>query len=147
MFHRWFLCLVVPLLFLTACIPEPLDLALKGKLPDDESNTVITAYCQTCHIHRTFEAADHAPRMQGLYDREPYTAATQCRTCHLVGENTWGMKSRKTLFPADVAGTRVAASSKRGLPGRGLLRIISEFLSPSSKRGAAPQAEPQDVSE
>ena len=58
MFHRWFLCLVVPLLFLTACIPESLDLALKGKLPDDESNTVITAYCQTCHIHRTFEAAE-----------------------------------------------------------------------------------------
>ena len=147
MFHRWFLCLVVPLLFLTACIPEPLDLALKGKLPDAESDTVITAYCQTCHIHRTFEAANHAPRMQGLYDREPYAAATQCRTCHLVGENTWGMKSRKTLFPADVAGTGVAASSERGLPRRGLLGKISEFLSPSARRGAAPQAEPQDVNE
>ena len=147
MVHRWFLCLTVPLFLLTACIPEPLDLALKGKLPDVESNTVMTAYCQTCHIHRTFEAANHAPRMQSLYDRAPYTAATQCRTCHLVGENTWGMKSRKTLFPADVAGTRVAASSERGLPGRGLLRKISEFLSPSSKRGAAPQAEPQDVNE
>ena len=46
--------------------------------------------------------------MQGLYDREPYTTAIQCRTCHLVGENTWGIKSRKTVFPADVAGTRVA---------------------------------------
>lgn len=147
MFHRWFLCLIVPLLFLTACIPEPLDLALKGKLPDAESDTVITAYCQTCHIHRTFETASHAPRMQGLYDREPYTAATQCRTCHLVGENTWGVKSRKTLFPADVAGTRVAASSERALPRRGLIGKISEFLSPSSRHGAAPQAEPQDVNE
>ena len=146
MFHRWFPCLVVPLFLLTACIPEPLDLALKGKLPDDESNTVITAYCQTCHIHRTFEAANHAPRMQTLYDREPYTAATQCRTCHLVGENTWGMKSRKTVFPADVAGSRLAAS-ERGPASRGLLGKISAFLTPSPKGGAAPQAEPQDANE
>ena len=142
MFHRWFLCLTVPLFLLTACIPEPLDLALKGQLPDDEGNTVITAYCQTCHIHRTFEAADHAPRMQALYDREPYTAATQCRACHLVGENTWGMRSRKTVFPADVAGSDVAAS-QRGVPKRGLLRKLSDFLSPSSKRGMTPEAEPQ----
>ena len=141
MLHRWFLCLAVPLFLLTACIPEPLDLALRGKLPDNESNTVITAYCQTCHIHRAFEAENHAPRMQVLYDREPYTAATQCRACHLVGENTWGMKSRKTLFPADVAANRLAASE------RGLLRKISEFLSPSSRRGGAPQAEPQGVNE
>ena len=146
MFHRWFLCLTVPLLLLTACIPEPLDLALQGKLPDDESNTVITAYCQSCHIHRTFEAADHPPRMQALYDNEPYTAATQCRTCHLVSENTWGMKSRKTLFPADVAGDRFAAS-ERGRPKRGLLGKISEFLTPSSKTGDAPEVQPQDANE
>jgi hypothetical protein len=131
--HRWFLCLTIPLFLLTACIPEPLDLALKGKLPEDESNTVITEYCQTCHIHRTFEAADHAPRMQVLYDREPYSAAMQCRTCHLVGENTWGMKSRKTLFPAEVAGSRVTAS-QRGPAKSGLFRKISEMLRPSSKR-------------
>ncbi len=146
MLHRWFLCLTVPLFLSTACIPEPLDLALKGKLPGDESNTVITTYCQTCHIHRTFEVANHAPRMQALYDRVPYTTATQCRTCHRVSENTWGMKSRKTLFPADATGNRFAAS-ERGLPKRGLLGKISEFLSPSSKRGDAPEAEPQGVNE
>ena len=146
MVHRWFLCLTVPLFLLTACIPEPLDLALKGKLPDDESNTVITAYCQTCHIHRTFEAADHAPVMQALYDRAPYIAATQCRTCHLVGENTWGMKSRKTLFPADVAASRLAAS-QHGASQRGLMRKISEFLRPAAKPEAAPPAEPQAVTD
>ena len=146
MFHRWFLCLTVPLFLLTACIPEPLDLALKGKLPDDENNTVITAYCQTCHIHRAFEAANHAPRMQVLYDREPYTAATQCRACHLVGKNTWGTKSRKTLFPADVAGSRLAAS-QRNVPKRGLIRKISGFLSPAAKSDAAPEAGPQGATE
>lgn len=141
MLHRWFLCLAVPLLLLTACIPEPLDLALKGKLPEDENNAVVTTYCQTCHIHRAFEAANHAPRMQALYDREPYTAATQCRACHLVGENAWGMKSRKTLFPADVAANRLADSE------HSLLRKLSEFLSPSSRRGVAPHAGAQGATE
>ena len=146
MIHRWFLCLTLPLLLLTACIPEPLDLALGGKLADVESNEVITAYCQTCHIHRTFEAVDHAERMQVLYDHEPYTAETQCRACHLVGENTWGMKSRKTLFPADVAGGRLAAG-QRAVRGRSVLRKITEFLSPSAESGAAPETEPQGAAE
>ena len=128
MLHRWYLLLAVPLL-LASCIPEPLDLALKGKLPEDESNTVITDYCQTCHIHRTFEPVDHAPRMQVLYDRPPYNAAMQCRTCHLVGENTWGMKSRKTIFPADAAVSQ-AAGSPQNLSKSGILRKISQWLSP-----------------
>ena len=146
MLPRWFLCLTVPLFLLTACIPEPLDLALDGKLPDAESNTVITTYCQTCHIHRTFEAANHVPRMQALYDREPYTATTQCRACHLVGENTWGTKSRKTLFPADVAGSRFAAS-EQDTSKRGLIRKISDLLIPSPERDAAPESGPQGATD
>ena len=43
------------------------------------------------------------PRMHALYDREPYTATTECRVCHLVNEDTWGMQRRKTLWPAQVA--------------------------------------------
>jgi hypothetical protein len=38
-----------------------------------------------------------------LYDREPYTTTIECRICHLVHEHTWGMKRRKTLWPAQVA--------------------------------------------
>ena len=144
--HRWYLLLTVPLILLTSCIPEPLDLALKGKLPEDESNTVVTDYCQTCHIHRTFEAVDHAPRMQALYDREPYIAALQCRTCHLVGENTWGMKSRKTIFPADVADSR-ATAPQQNLSRPGILRKISGWLRPDSEEGADPQTGPQGVEE
>ena len=145
MHHRWYLLLVVPLL-LASCIPEPLDLALKGKLPEDESNTVITDYCQTCHIHRTFEPVEHAPRMQALYDRQPYNAAIQCRTCHLVGENTWGMKSRKTIFPADAADSR-AVASPQNLSRSGILRKISQWLSPYSERVPDSETEPQDVNE
>ena len=146
MLHRWYILLTVPLILLTSCIPEPLDLALKGKLPGEESNTVITGYCQTCHIHRTFEPIDHSPRMQALYDREPYNAAMQCRTCHLVGENAWGMKSRKTIFPADVAGSR-AAAPEGNLSRPGLLRRISKWLSPVSEQDPDWEARPQDGNE
>ena len=146
MLHRWYLLLTAALLLLASCIPEPLDLALKGKLAEEEGNTVITDYCQSCHIHRTFDPGDHAPRMRALYDREPYNTAMQCRTCHLVAENTWGMKSRKTIFPADAAGVR-AATPHGNLSRPGLLGRISKWLRPASKRGGDSQAGPQDGNE
>lgn len=146
MLHRWYLLFTVPLILLTACIPDPLDLALNGTLPEDESNAVITDYCQTCHIHRTFEAVDHAPRMQALYDREPYSAAIQCRTCHLVSENTWGMKSRKTIFPAEASRSQTAAPRQhRFRPG--IVRTISKWLSPASEEKADTVAGTQDGAE
>jgi hypothetical protein len=37
----------------------------------------------------------------------------QCRTCHLVSEDTWNMKHRKTIFPADVAKNRYTAHERR----------------------------------
>ena len=74
-----------------------------GKLPPEKSNEVITEYCQSCHIHRDFAPAGHATRMQALYDRPPYTSAIECRACHLVQEDTWGNRQRKTLWPALVA--------------------------------------------
>ena len=146
MLHRWYLLLTVPLILLTSCIPEPLDLALKGKLAGEESNRIVTDYCQTCHIHRTFEPIDHAPRMQVLYDRDPYSTAMQCRTCHLVDENTWGMKSRKTIFPADVAGG-LATAPRQNLSRPGLFRKISRWLSPVSEQGPDSEARPQDGNE
>jgi len=100
---RWLVWLVVTLLSLTGCQQDILNQALQGKLPPEKSNEIIVAYCQSCHIHRTFDPGTHTPRMHALYDRQPYTTTTQCRTCHLVGEDTWGMKRRKTLWPAQVA--------------------------------------------
>ena len=141
--HLRYLLLTVALLLVASCIPDPLDLALSGKLPEHESNSVITDYCQTCHIHRTFESVDHAPRMQALYDRQPYTAAMQCRTCHLVGENTWGMKSRKTIFPADAARSHAAAPRGRGAR-PGIVRKITGWLRPASKADPDPEAAAQD---
>jgi hypothetical protein len=94
---------VAILLSLTACRPDILDQALNGKLSPTESNEVITEYCQSCHIHRAFDPNQHIPRVGALYDRQPYTTTVECRVCHLVHENTWGMKRRKTLWPSQVA--------------------------------------------
>ena len=103
--HSWWLLCPIGffLLNLMACRPHPLDEALKGKLAPDESNLVITEYCQSCHIHRTFDSISHVPRVQALYDHAPYTVTMQCRACHLVRKDTWGMRRRKTLWPAQVA--------------------------------------------
>jgi hypothetical protein len=102
----WAAGLVAILLGLAACQPDSLRQALRGKLPPDESNEVITEYCQSCHIHRDFAPGGHALRMHGLYDRPPYTEATECRTCHLVRDDFWGARHRKTLWPALVAQKR-----------------------------------------
>jgi cytochrome c2 len=102
-FLLWFAGLGVALVSLTACQQSMLDKALRGRLSPEESNEVITKYCQSCHIHRTFDPSRHVPRIHTFYDRPPYTVTTECRVCHLVREDTWGIKRRKTLWPAQVA--------------------------------------------
>ena len=88
---------------LASCQKPPLDKALRGNFSAAENNEIITEYCQSCHIHRTFDPIPHTSRVQALYDREPYTVTTECRVCHLVRKDTWGMRLRKTLWPAQVA--------------------------------------------
>jgi hypothetical protein len=100
---RWLLCVIWTLLSLTACQPRPLEDALQGRLSPEESNTIITEYCQSCHIHRAFDPLNHTERVQSLYDRPPYNATGECRTCHLVHKDTWGVRLRKTVWPAQVA--------------------------------------------
>jgi hypothetical protein len=99
----WYVGLALTLVSLTACQKVPLDEALRGKLAPAVANEIITEYCQSCHIHRTFDAIGHVSRVHALYDREPYTTATECRLCHMVRQDTWGMRRRKTLWPAQVA--------------------------------------------
>jgi hypothetical protein len=111
----WYVCIAVALLSLTACKPDPLEKALKGELAPDESNLIIVGYCQSCHIHRTLNPSEHLASIRTLYDRAPYTVTTQCRACHLVFEDTWDMKHRKTIFPADVAQNRYRAHERRFL--------------------------------
>jgi len=110
-----FVCLVVALLSFTACKPDPLEKALRGELSPDESNLAIVAYCQSCHIHRALNPNEHLTYIRTLYERVPYTATTECRACHLVPEDTWGRKQRKTIFPSDVVKNHYTAHEKRFL--------------------------------
>jgi len=112
---HWFSCIMVMLLSLTACKPDPLGRALKGEFEPNVNNLVILGYCQSCHIHRTLNPSEHLTRVRTLYDRVPYTTTTQCRACHLVSEDTWNMKHRKTIFPVDVAQNRYTAHERRFL--------------------------------
>lgn len=102
-------------LSLTACRPNLLEKALQGELLPDENNLIITGYCQSCHIHRTLNPSAHLTRIRTFYSRPPYTLTTQCRACHLVSEDTWNMKHRKTIFPADVAQNRYTSHERRFL--------------------------------
>ena len=90
------------LMSLTSCQKPPLDKALRGDFTPVENNEIITEYCQGCHIHRTFDPIPHTARVHALYDREPYSVATECRVCHLVRKDTWGTRLRKTVWPAEV---------------------------------------------
>src|SRR5207302_3616594 len=87
----WSICIIVMLLSLTACKPDPLGRALKGEFEPNVNNLVILGYCQSCHIHRTLNPSEHLTHVRTLYDRVPYTTTTQCRACHLVSEDTWNM--------------------------------------------------------
>ena len=108
-----FVCLVVALLSLAACKLDSLDKALRGELSPDEGNLTIVGYCQSCHIHRALNPSEHLTYIRTLYDRAPYTVTTQCRACHLVSEDTWNRKHRKTIFPSDAAQNRYAAHERR----------------------------------
>jgi hypothetical protein len=112
---HWSICAVVMLLSLTACKPDPLGKALQGELSPDENNLVVIGYCQSCHIHRALNPSEHLTRARTLYSRAPYTTTTQCRACHLVSEDTWNMKHRKTIFPVDVLQNRYTAHERRFL--------------------------------
>src|SRR6266446_4811283 len=111
----WLICIIVTLLNLTACKLAPLGSALKGEFEPNVNNLVIVGYCQSCHIHRTLNPSEHLTRVRTLYDRVPYTTTTQCRACHLVSEDTWNMKHRKTIFPTAVAQNRYTAHERRFL--------------------------------
>ncbi len=112
---HWFFCIAVAFLSLTACRSNPLEKALQGEWSPEENNIIITGYCQSCHIHRALNPSAHLARIRAFYTRPPYTITTQCRACHLVSEDTWNMKHRKTIFPADIAQNRYKSHERRFL--------------------------------
>ncbi|MDE0331648.1 MAG: hypothetical protein OXL41_07235 [Nitrospinae bacterium] len=100
----WFMGLAVCLLLVSACQRKPIERALRGSLPPVEENVVVKAYCQSCHLHASFEEAPHVEKQRLRYDeKSPLRAATRCLACHVVRPETFfKVEQRSTRFPHGV---------------------------------------------
>ena len=99
--NLWFMGLAVCLLLVSACQRKPIERAVRGSLPKAEENVVVTSYCQSCHLHASFQADPHVGKQQLRYDeKSPLRAATRCLACHLVRPETFFKEElRSTKFP------------------------------------------------
>ncbi len=102
--NSWLMVLAVCLLLVSACQQKPIERAVRGSLAPAEENVVVTSYCQSCHLHASFQEASHVEKQQLRYDeKSPLRAAGQCLACHLVRPETFFKKEqRSTTFPHGV---------------------------------------------
>jgi hypothetical protein len=73
--------------------------AFSGSLPKADTKKTITEYCQSCHVHRSFDAEKHVAEARPKYDKDPYKTTDECQTCHSYSINFWGDEFRTTYFP------------------------------------------------
>ena len=87
---------------LSGCAPMQLEKAFKGDLPPGKANKIIGTYCQSCHIHKTFDPLSHVANVRGLYKRRVFRKSRECRSCHYI-EKDWmhNQHERKTRMPDD----------------------------------------------
>lgn len=85
-----------------ACANVDLENAFKGEFPEAKNNSVISGYCQTCHIHKDFDGEDHIAIVRPRYRRPVFRDASECRTCHYLKKD-WlhNDYQRKTRLPAN----------------------------------------------
>ena len=102
--NSWLMVLAVCLLLVSACQQKPIERAVRGSLAPAEENVVVTSYCQSCHLHASFQEASHVEKQRLRYDeKSPLRAAGQCLACHLVRPETFFKKEqRSTTFPHGV---------------------------------------------
>ena len=99
--NSWLMVLVVFLLLVSACQRRPIERAVRGSLAPAEENVVVTSYCQSCHLHASFQEAPHVKKQQLRYgEKSPSRTATRCLACHLVRPETFFKEElRSTAFP------------------------------------------------
>ena len=102
--NSWLMLLAACLLLVSACQQKPIERAARGSLAPAEENVVVTSYCQSCHLHASFEEAPHVEKQQLRYDeKSPLRTASQCLACHVVRPETFFKKElRSTRFPHGV---------------------------------------------
>ena len=102
--NSWLMVLAVCLLLVSACQRKPIERAVRGSLAPAEENVVVTSYCQSCHLHASFQEAPHVEKQQLRYGEEsPLRTATRCLACHVVRPETFFKEElRSTTFPHGV---------------------------------------------
>lgn len=101
---RYFLPLGFLVFILGGCYTLEVVKAFDSKFPSEQSNKLITEYCQSCHIHKDFDPPPHVDIMRKSYKQKKFQEATECRTCHYV--ETQFMRNeliRKTKRPKDIS--------------------------------------------
>jgi hypothetical protein len=90
------------LVLLTGCSNVEMEQAFKGEFQAGKSNKIIGEYCQSCHIHMSFDPAEHVSKVRSLYKSRVFRKARECRSCHYVEKN-WmhNQHKRKTRMPDD----------------------------------------------
>ncbi len=92
--------LAVLAVLISACSSAPFEKAFKPEMEADESNKILTEYCQGCHLHKDFDPGKHVPKVQKAYNNPKFSSASECRECHSY-EKTFLMDVRRTThWPA-----------------------------------------------
>ena len=91
---------VLLLFFGAGCADRQLENAFHDDYSSEKSNKIINEYCKSCHIHKTFDSAEHITEVRNAYRRPFFRQARQCRSCHYL-EKDWvrNRYDRKTRYP------------------------------------------------
>lgn len=81
-------------------------------MPKADAVKTITEYCQSCHIHKNFDSANHVADVSKKYKNEPFKSSDACHACHTYERDFWGDELRNTHFPVGVLTTEAANGKK-----------------------------------
>lgn len=86
--------------FMAGCAERSIEDAFHGKFSSSKNNEVINEYCQSCHIHKNFDPAEHMGSVRSHYKRPYFRKTRECRACHYIEKN-WVTDNyhRKTRNP------------------------------------------------
>lgn len=108
-FRRWGTLVLIACawLFGSGCADRAIENAFKGQYSAVKNNKVINDYCQSCHIHKDFDASDHVSEVRQYYRKTAFRRTKQCRRCHYIEKN-WihNNYDRKTRLPRSKAHKR-----------------------------------------
>jgi len=93
--------LLLAMLATSACVSSKLEKAFSGGLEAEESDKLISEYCVTCHVHKSFDPETHVFNVKYRYEDKKYAGKTECRICHTYSKTLLLDIRRGTHRPAE----------------------------------------------